>query len=159
MVRLLPGSALTYTLSPYTTLFRSPSSAAAWTAKAGRSNRPPASSIMEPLFEQFQDAFILVGPAAGLHKSVVFYGIDGQLPLVLAELDEGLAESHDILEMHIDIDDAVAHEQVALEALGKIDRRRPAVRYRVCGRFIEAVRGVAMVVMRDRKSVGEGKEV
>src|SRR4051812_4413837 len=51
--------------------------------------------------EQLEDAAVFVCPRRRSHEGVVFDGINRKLPAGLAELDQSLGESNDILEMDI----------------------------------------------------------
>ena len=77
--------------------------------------------------KEFEDAFVLVGPGGGAFEGVVFDGVGGQLPVLFAQLDELLREADGVLEMHVDIDHAVADEERAAQAAGEVDGRAAAV--------------------------------
>ena len=74
-------------------------------------------------FKQFQNAFILIRPAAWLYEAMVFQRIDGHLPVVFAQFDEPLSQPHYILKMNIYVNHAVAYQQGPLQAFGMVNRR------------------------------------
>ena len=51
----------------------------------------------------------------------MFKRIDGEFPVVLAEVDEPFGEPDNVLEMNVIIQNAVAHQQISFESFGKID--------------------------------------
>src|SRR5687768_5691491 len=116
----------------------------------------------EVLFEKFIDPPVLVGPRRWPDETVILDRIHRHLPPRLPELDEALAQSHDVLEVHVDVDHPVRDEERILEPLGEVDRRRPSVRDAVVLRLIQNARGISVVVVRpvgDASQSRTGSEV
>src|SRR5687768_678046 len=71
--------------------------------------------------EQLQDALVLVRPARLFFERVALHGIDGQLPVLLAQLDEALHEADAVLEVHVVVDHPVADQERRLQPLREVD--------------------------------------
>lgn len=81
-------------------------------------------------------------------EAVALQRIRRQFPVVLAQFDQLLRQHHRVLEEHVVVDHAVRDQQVVLQAVGVLDRRRGAVGLGVQFRRVEDVAGVLVVVLR-----------
>ena len=105
--------------------------------------RLPTARLFQRRLKQPENPLVLIRPARRLDEAVVFERVHGDFPVLLAELDQALGEAHGVLEVDVDVDDAVADQQRAFEPLGEVDRRGLAVGLGVVLRGVEDVGGVA----------------
>src|SRR5688500_10564871 len=102
----------------------------------------------EVLFEQFEDPLVLIRPTGFFDEAVILNGIDRQFPVFFTQFNQPLRETDRILEVHVDIDHAMANQQRALEPLRKIHWRALAIRLDVGLRLVEDICRVRVIVMR-----------
>src|ERR1035438_4790575 len=100
------------------------------------------------LLKKVKNALVLIRPTDRFHKTMVFYWINGKIPVLLAQLNQPLHQPHGVLEMDVGIHHPMADQQRAFQPLRKIDRRRLFVGFGIFLRQVQNVRGVLMIVVR-----------
>ena len=95
------------------------------------SNINTPSLAPQVVLEKLEDPFVLVGPARLLGKAVVLNREGRHRPGLLAQFDQPLHQPHGVLEKHVCVHHAMADKQLALQAVGKIDRRAAFVSIKI----------------------------
>ena len=98
--------------------------------------------------EQGEDTLVFVGPTGRLGERVVLNGIDGELPVLFAQLDEPLDQAHGVVELNVGIHHAVTDEECALQPVGEENGGRAPVSFRVALWQVQDFGSVAVVVER-----------
>jgi hypothetical protein len=54
---------------------------------------------------------------------MIFYWVNGHFPVIFLQFDETLRKTYNILKVYIDVQHAMCNQEVAFQALSKIDGR------------------------------------